>query len=124
MILVITLIIPLIRFNQADALFNEGKYEEAMAIYKDIGGFSDSEQRITVLEGIKDIDNTNLDIGIRKILAAGVPVKLTYGMGGGDFSDTEHVSAPGATNNGGIELMSATVTSADAPEAVSLGPGN
>ena len=110
LILLFTLVIPLIRYNTADKLFNEGKYEEAMAIYKDIGGFSDSEQRITVLNGIKEIDEASFEEGIKTILSAGVPVKITYGMGGGDFSGTTHLSAPDENNESGIMLLSASTS--------------
>ena len=111
LILLFTLVIPLIRYNTADKLFNEGKYEEAMAIYKDIGGFSDSEQRITVLNGIEEIDEASFEEGIKTILSAGVPVKITYGMGGGDFSGTTHLSAPDENNESGIMLLSASTSS-------------
>ena len=92
-VLLITFIIPLIRYNQADELFNAGKYDEAMEIYQDIDGFSDSEQRIKVLYGINCIDVNDFKTGIEIILSAGVPVKLTYGMDGGDFSGTEYANA-------------------------------
>lgn len=111
LILLFTLVIPLIRYNKADELFNAGKYDEAMEIYQDIGGFSDSEQRITVLTGIEKIDDADFEEGIEKILSAGVPVKLTYGMGGGDFSGTTYLSAPQEENNSGITLLSASTTS-------------
>ena len=108
LVLLFTLIIPMIRYNKADELFNAGKYDEAMEIYQDIGGFSESEQRIAVLNGIEKIDGTNFEDGIKEILAAGVPVKLTYGMCGGDFSGTTYLSAPQEENNNGIVLLSAS----------------
>ena len=111
LVLLFTLVIPLIRYNQADKLFNEGKYDEAMKIYQDIGGFSESEQRIAVLNAIEKIDNTKFENGIKEILAAGVPVKLTYGMGGGDFSGATYLSAPQNDANDGIMLLSASNTS-------------
>ncbi|MBR7112067.1 MAG: InlB B-repeat-containing protein [Clostridia bacterium] len=100
LVLLFTLVIPLIRYNKADELFNAGKYNEAKKIYRDIGDFSESEQRVAVLNGINKIDNTNFEAGIKEILAAGVPVKLTYSMGGGDFSGTTYLSAPQDNANG------------------------
>ena len=111
LILLFTLVIPMIRYNKADELFNAGKYDEAMEIYQDIGGFSESEQRIAVLNGIEKIDGTNFEDGIKEILAAGVPVKLTYGMGGGDFSGATYLSASQNDANDGIMLLSASNTS-------------
>ena len=110
LVLLFTLVIPMIQYNKADALFNEGKYEEAMAIYKDIGGFSESEQRITVLNGIKEIDKASFDDGIKTILSAGVPVKLTYAMGGGDFSGATYLSVPDESSESGITLLSASTS--------------
>ena len=110
LILLFTLVIPLIRYNTADKLFNEGKYDEAMAIYKDIGGFSESEQRITVLNGIKEIDKASFNDGIKTILSAGVPVKLTYAMGGGDFSGATYLSVPDESSESGITLLSASTS--------------
>ena len=92
LVLLFTLVIPLIRYNQADTLFNAGKYEEAMAIYRSIGGFSESEQRLAVLSGIETIDKTDFKGGIKQILSAGVPVKLTCIMDGGHFSDATQLS--------------------------------
>ena len=108
LILLFTLVIPLIRYNKADELFNAGKYDEAKKIYQDIGGFSDSEQRITVLDGIEMIDDTDFEEGIEKILSAGVPVKLTYGMGGGDFSGATYFSAPQEESDSSITLLNAS----------------
>ena len=121
LVLLFTLIIPLIRYNQADALFNEGKYGEALALYKDIEGFSKSEQRIEVLIGIKQIDMADYDAGIKKILASGVPVKLTYGMGGGDFKGATYVSAPEDLTETLLSLMSASAPAETAvPETVEM----
>ena len=117
LILLFTLVIPLIRYNKADELFNAGKYDEAMEIYQDIGGFSESEQRVTVLTGMDNIDNAKFEDGIKKILSAGVPVKLTYGMGGGDFSGATYLSATQEENNNGIVLLSASTTSDVTPLA-------
>ena len=111
LILLFTLVIPLIRYNKADELFNAGKYDEAKKIYQDIGGFSDSEQRITVLDGIEMIDDTDFEEGIEKILSAGVPVKLTYGMGGGDFSGATYFSAPQEESDSSITLLNASTNS-------------
>ena len=94
LILLFTLIIPLIRYNRANKLLNAGEYAAAMAIYQDIGGFFKAEQRIAVLSAIDEIDNKQFASGIKGILAAGVPVKLTYNMNGGDFSGGVYASTP------------------------------
>ena len=118
-LLVITLGIPFFRYRKADALFSKGKYGEAMAIYKDIGSFSDAEQRVAVIEGITDVEDGNFEEGIKSILSANVPVKLIYGMDGGDFSDTVYVSAPEESEKDTVTLLSNTTTdnSSDTVEA-------
>ncbi len=127
LILLFTLVIPLIRYNTADELFNAGEYDEAKEIYNDLDGFSDSEQRITVLGGIEMIDNADFEEGVGKILSAGVPVKLTYGMCGGDFSGTSYLSVSQEKNDNEITLSSASTisnvdslatTTANVPETV------
>ena len=90
-VLIFCWIIPLIRYNTADDLLNAGKYDEAKEIYQDIYGFSESEKRIVLLTGINYIDRAKFEAGIGKILSAGVPVKITYGMDGGDFG-TQSIS--------------------------------
>ena len=91
--LLFKLIIPLIRYNKAEELFNSGNYTEALEIYNDLKGFSESEQRIAVLNAIDMINISGFEEGIRKILSVGVPVKLTYGMDGGDFSGANYLGA-------------------------------
>ncbi len=108
LVLMFTLVIPLIRYNKADKLFNSGEYDSAMQIYGELDGFSESEQRIAVLKGIGQIDDASFEDGIKTILAAGVPVKLTYGMGGGDFSGEEHISLPGKPNTINLSVSGAT----------------
>ena len=90
-VLIFCWIIPLVRYNTADDLLNAGKYDEAMEIYKDIGGFSESENRITLLTGINNIDSAKFETGIKNILSSGAPVCITYGMNGGDFG-TQNVT--------------------------------
>ena len=114
LVLTFTLFIPLSKYSEADELFNAGKYDEAMKIYQELDGFSESNQRVTVLSGIEKIDDADFEKGIEKILSAGVPVKLTYGMGGGDFSGTEYVSANGKANTG-IALLSTSMPNGIAP---------
>ena len=117
LVLLFTLIIPLIRFNTADGLLNEGKFEEAMAIYNDIAGFQNSRQRIELLNGIKLVEEANYEDGVEAILAANVPVKIHYTMAGGDFSGNAYASAPIEYTDGTIIVN--TYLSSYVPEAKS-----
>lgn len=103
-VLIITLIIPTIQFNKADDLFNQGKYEQAMEMYEKLDGFSDSEERIIVLNSIKKIDNADFENAVKDMLVAGVPVKIVYGMEGGDFSGAAYTSIMNTQSSGNIVL--------------------
>ncbi len=103
-VLVVTLLVPTIQFNKADDLFNQGKYEEAMEMYESLDGFSDSEERIIVLNSIKKIDNNDFETAVVDMLSAGVPVKIVYGMEGGDFSGAAYASVMNTQNSGNIAL--------------------
>ena len=94
LVFLFTWVIPFIMYNTADNLVSDGEYDKAMAIYDKIGDFSNSEQRIAVINAIDSIEKAKFDDGIKKILDAGVPVKITYGMDGGDFSGADYLSAP------------------------------
>lgn len=90
--LMLNLIIPLIRYNKANQLAYEGRYDEAKEIYLDLGNFSESDRRLQIL---KIIDRYILDdeplfqIGIRALLGKHVNVSLTYKTNGGVFINDE-----------------------------------
>ena len=114
-VLTITLIIPLIRFKTADKYINEGKYDDAMRIYRDLGTFSDSEQRIVLLNGIKEVDISELEKGVKTILSADVPVKIVYDARGGEFSGVARMCAIPVADNGGIAAFNLSAISDIAP---------
>ena len=87
-------VMPSIRYKEAEGLMKAGKYEEALEIYNELGGFSASEERVTFLTGIEQVKTAHYDEGIEKILDAGVPVKITFTMNGGDFSGKKYLSVP------------------------------
>lgn len=92
-VLTVTLFIPMLRFNKADKLFAEGKYEEANSIYRELDGFGDSDQRISTVKAIGQIEGKKLEDGIKTLLAAGVPVELTYQTEGGSLTETQTLMA-------------------------------
>ena len=140
LILLFNLVIPTIRHNQADELLNAGKYDEAMEIYQELGGFYESEQRIAIIKGTNYVSVASdtegdaqiflFNTGISQILNAGTPVKITYGMYGGDFSGTAYVDASQDEDDLNIVIANASampnITSplsapADVPETVEFG---
>ena len=90
-VLTVTLFIPMLRFNKADKLFAEGKYDEANQIYKELDGFGDSNQRISIVKAIDKLEEKKLEDGIETLLTAGVPVELTYRTKGGSLTETQTV---------------------------------
>lgn len=115
LILLFTWIIPLIRYNQADDLLEKGELEEADKIYRDLNGFSDSEQRIALINGTQKIQKGLFDAGITEILSAGIPVKINYGMNGGDFSGVAHISMPQREEDISVKLLSASGEAGELP---------
>ena len=91
-VLMTTLLIPMIRFYKADKLFAEGKYAEADSIYKELDGFGKSDQRISAVKAIDQVEDKKFEEGVKTLLAAGVPVELTYQTAGGNLTDTQTIS--------------------------------
>ena len=79
-------ILPGIRYNKAEKLMNEGRYEEALKIYESLNGRSESEERIAVINAISSISNDTAS-AVMRALSAGVPVKITYNRDGGFFDN-------------------------------------
>ena len=88
-VLTVTLFIPMLRFNKADKLFAEGKYDEANRIYQELDGFGDSNQRILTVKAIDQFEDKKIEDGIKTLLSAGVPVELTYQTEGGSLTETQ-----------------------------------
>ena len=94
-LLVIALIIPLIRMNEADKLFAAGKYTAANRIYKDLDGFGKSDQRAAVVKAIEQLEEQELEKGIKTLLSADVPVELTYEASGSVINTQVAANASG-----------------------------
>ncbi|MBQ2738075.1 MAG: InlB B-repeat-containing protein, partial [Clostridia bacterium] len=105
LILIFTLVIPLIRFNQAEGLIKEGKYDEALKICSELGDFSSSKTHMQVLTAINAIEKENYNSGIKEILRAGIPVTVKYTLGGGDFSGTDYIRADEIINASPASLV-------------------
>ena len=90
-VLLLNLIIPLINFNRANELMNAGSYDEAKAIYKELGGWGESESKIDVIEGIRTVksgmyDYSKYEEGIEDLLGTGAEVTVEYDCMGGYIS--------------------------------------
>ena len=79
-------VISAIRFDAADKLFAAGEYEEASRIYGELGGFGESDKRISTVKAIGEINESKFEAGIKTLLAAGVPVEVTYNVQGGSLA--------------------------------------
>ena len=80
-------ILPYIRYNKAEKLMNQGRYDEALKIYESLDGRDESDQRIAVIEAISSLEN-NPAASVREIVSAGVTVNATYNLDSGKRTDT------------------------------------
>ena len=87
----VTLVIPTILFQQADKLFAEGDYFAANQIYEKLHGFGKSTQRVATVSAMTQFDENNCEKGVKTLLAAGIPVELTYKTEGGKLPSAQNV---------------------------------
>lgn len=90
-LLIFKVVIPTIRYINAESLLNDGRYDEAMVIFQDLDGYSKSDDRIAVITGIGYIKDCKFEQGVKEILSVGVPVKLIYNTVGGETTSKEIV---------------------------------
>ena len=105
-VLMVTLVIPAIRFNQADTLFAEGNYSAAQKIYSELDGFGKSEQRILAIKAIDQIKSEKVEDAIKTLLSAGTPVELTYNTAGGSLTENNVVTFTKQSQFKGFETPS------------------
>lgn len=110
-LLIFKVVIPTIRYINAESLLNAGKYDEAMVIYQDLNGYSKSNNRMAVITGIGNIEDCEFEQGVKEILSAGVPVKLIYNTVGVEITTREIVynsidgfNGIGITENSGYSI--------------------
>ena len=53
LIFIFKFLLPFTQYNQAEKLLDNGKYSEALELYKKSGSFSESEKRVVLLTGIQ-----------------------------------------------------------------------
>ena len=80
-------ILPSIRYNKAEKLMAEGRYDEALKIYESLDGRDNSDQRIAVIKAMSSLEN-NPALSVRDIVSAGVTVNATYNLDSGKRTDT------------------------------------
>lgn len=78
-------IIPYVRYTGAEDAVRSGNYAEAIATYEDLGDFMESRQHRTYAKALKQIQDGEIEEGIRALLGKGVGVDLYYGMNEGKF---------------------------------------
>ena len=57
MVLTFTVIVPTTKLKNADALINNGKYDEAIKSYEDLGDYKDSGNKIRFLKALRNAKN-------------------------------------------------------------------
>lgn len=108
LILTFTLFIPTARFNKADEFLNAGDYKSAKDIYMSLDGFSDSKERLKLINSITIMEKANsyIESSIEDLLELGIPVKLTYDVKGGDLSGAQYLEAPQDNSSSGAMMLS------------------
>ncbi len=94
MVLTFTVIVPRAKLKNADALVNNGKYDEAIKSYEDLGDYKDSGNKIRFLKALqnaKNVMNGSYDDAIKEMLESGATVTINYATDGGSFDSTESV---------------------------------
>jgi uncharacterized repeat protein (TIGR02543 family) len=71
------------RLDEANKLFEEGKFAEALAIYEEIG----DTDKVLVATNMVEAAKGNYKTSIKAILTSGVSVTIVYDLDGGDFED-------------------------------------
>ena len=104
-VLLVFLIIPTARMSKADKAYNNGDLNAAYDIYQDLNGFGKSEKRIATIDAIRYMQNNELENAVNTLLAAGIPVEVTYDANGGE------ISASSVKNVGGIIMLNAAENS-------------
>ena len=85
--------IPTAKYNKAEQLIAAGDYEAAAAIYNELDGFRSSETHLAVIDATEKLEAGKFEEAIREMLAAGVPVAVTYQTAGGEIAETDTVTA-------------------------------
>ena len=83
------LFIPMHKMNKAEELLANGNYLAAKELYEELDGYSNSGEQIKVIDGLERVKDGDFEEGINAILSNGVPVEITYDLGGGGFSQTQ-----------------------------------
>ena len=85
-IIFVLVILPDIRYDKAEKLMSEGRYEEALEIYESLDGRFMSDARAGVIRAMSTL-SSDVTGGIQQALSADVPVKINYNRDGGFFDD-------------------------------------
>ncbi|MBQ3572136.1 MAG: InlB B-repeat-containing protein, partial [Clostridia bacterium] len=94
-VLTFTLFLPLMNLKKAKDLLDLNKYEESKVILEELGGFSNSDQYIAVIEGVELIAKEQIEKGVKRVLEGGTPVTLHYDVQGGDISGKHYLGING-----------------------------
>ena len=84
-----TFILPSVQLSKANKLFAAGNYSEANNIYQNLGGFGDSTKYAETVKAILQLQSGNQVTAVQTLLAAGVPVEITYQPEGGSLAGTD-----------------------------------
>lgn len=88
--------IPLSEYNDAENLVKSRKYEEALAKYKDLNGFSESDAHIAALNAVLNaseyFEEGSLNAGLNEVYSQNGTITVNYDCGAGQISQDDEAS--------------------------------
>lgn len=100
--------IPLSEYNDAENLVKSRKYEEALAKYKDLNGFSESDAHIAALNAVlsasEHFEEGNLDAGLNEVYSQNGTITVHYDCGAGQISQDDEANTVSSKLEQGEEL--------------------
>ena len=82
-LIVTRVVIPNIRYNNAEALLENGKYQEATEILVLLDGYKKSADIIQSISALEKFSNGEVDEGVEYLLSSGMEVSIFYNTNGG-----------------------------------------
>lgn len=88
-LLTIFFIIPFIKYSIADSNVTKSDYASAIAYYEELDDFMDSQLHCAYAKALKQVQDGEIEEGIRALLEQNVAVNLSYTLNNGTFVNSK-----------------------------------